>query len=55
MITRKKGDIKSGKEHSELIIAVEHKIFFNDHYKNDFDQRNKIILAKHDKRKKGLL
>jgi hypothetical protein len=38
-----------------MILAVEHKIFFNDFFRQEFDQRNKIILAKHDKRKKGLL
>jgi hypothetical protein len=33
---------------------VEHKIFFNEAYRNEYE-RNKLILAKNDKRKKGLL
>lgn len=41
---------------SELgTLAVEHKLFFNEHYKIEYDKSNKMILGKHDKRKKGLV
>ena len=39
---------------SDSALAVEHKIFFNEHYKNEYE-RNRVIITKNDKRKKGLL
>ncbi len=36
----------------EMSLAVEHKIFFNEQNRNEFE-RNKLIIAKADKRKKG--
>lgn len=38
----------------EVSLALEHKIFFNEYYRNEYE-RNKLIIAKNDKRKKGLL
>lgn len=39
---------------AESSLAVEHKIFFNEAYRNEYE-RNKLIMVKNDKRKKGLL
>jgi hypothetical protein len=39
---------------SDSALAVEHKIFFNEHYKNEYE-RNRVIITKNDKRKKKLL
>lgn len=36
-------------------MAVEHKLFFNEYYRTEYDKNNKAILAKHDKKKKGLV
>lgn len=38
---------------ADITLAVEHKIFFNEAYKQEYE-RNKVIIAKLDKRKKGL-
>lgn len=40
--------------HAEITLAVEHKIFFNETLRNEYE-RNKLIIAKNDKRKKGML
>ncbi|CDW86114.1 UNKNOWN [Stylonychia lemnae] len=39
----------------DYYLAVEHKLFFKEQYRAVFDQSNKSILSKHDKRKKGLV
>ena len=36
-------------------LAVEHRLFFNDTFKLDYDKNNRVILGKHDKKKKGLV
>ena len=33
-----------------MSLGVEHKIFFNEYYKNEYE-RNKLTMLKHDKRK----
>ena len=38
---------------ADITLAVEHKIFFNEAYKQEYE-RNKVIIAKLDKRKQGL-
>ena len=38
---------------ADITLAVEHKIFFNEAYKQEYE-RNKVIIAKLDKRKKPL-
>ena len=37
------------------VLAVEHRLFFNELYRQNWDQRNKMIKAKHDKHLQGLL
>jgi len=39
---------------SDSSLAVEHRIYFNEYYRQKYE-RNKVIIAKNDKRKKGLL
>lgn len=49
------GRASGNREHrAEITLAVEHKIFFNEAYRNEYE-RNKLIIAKNDKRKKGML
>lgn len=56
MITRTSGGYggPAKEPRAEITLAVEHKIFFNEAYRNEYE-RNKLIIAKNDKRKKGLL
>jgi hypothetical protein len=37
------------------ILAVEHRCFFNELYRQNWDARNKLIKARHDKIKQGLV
>jgi hypothetical protein len=55
MITRTStgGQFGSKEPRAEITLAVEHKIFFNEAYRNEYE-RNKLIMAKNDKRKQGL-
>eukprot|EP00347_Sterkiella_histriomuscorum_P009856 403339614 len=39
----------------QATLAVEHKLFFNEYYKIEYDKPNRVILGKHDKKKKGLV
>lgn len=59
LLTQKDGEAAAGGgfnqgPHAEITLAVEHKIFFNEAYRNEYE-RNKLIIAKNDKRKKGML
>jgi hypothetical protein len=54
LISKNKAIPDSNTNDKELRVAIEHRIFFNDHYKQEYD-RNKIIFTKNNKRKKGLL
>ena len=54
MIQRKKLD-KKGKSVQEDVLIVEHKIFFNEHYRAVYDKKNKNIMAKYDKKRQGLV
>lgn len=40
---------------NEEVLAVEHRLFFNELYRQNWDARNKKIRAKHDKHLQGLL
>ena len=37
------------------VLAVEHRCFFNELYRQNWDARNKLIKARHDKVKQGLV
>lgn len=37
------------------VLVVEHRCFFNELFHQKWDSRNKLIVARHDKRKQGLL
>lgn len=55
ILTPKEGEeedyMRGGK--ADITLAVEHKIFFNEAYKQEYE-RNKVIIAKLDKRKKPM-
>lgn len=38
-----------------MVLAVEHRCFFNELYRNHWDARNKLIKARHNKVKQGLV
>jgi len=40
---------------NEEVLAVEHRLFFNELFRQNWDARNKKIRAKHDKHLQGLL
>lgn len=40
---------------SKKVLVVEHRCFFNELQHKKWDKQNKLILARHDKRKQGLL
>jgi hypothetical protein len=37
------------------ILAVEHRCFFNELYRQNWDARNKLIKSRHNKFKQGLV
>lgn len=37
------------------VLVVEHRCFFNEMMHKKWDHKNKLIIARHDKRKQGLL
>ena len=37
------------------VLVVEHRCFFNEIYRINWDQRKKMILMRHDKRKQGIV
>lgn len=54
MITTGMRTMNQREPRPEITLAIEHKIYFNEIYRNEYE-RNKLIIAKNDKRKKGLL
>ena len=52
MYSSKKGGLQHSEKHrpQDVSLGVEHKIFFNEYYKNEYE-RNKLTMLKHDKRK----
>jgi len=54
LIQREKVD-KKGNPVFEDVLIVEHKIFFNEHYRSVYDKNNKKIMAKYDKKRQGLV
>ena len=66
MIDRKLGEAEKEAQNASTIsrkerlsvkkvLVVEHRCFFNEMTHKKWDSRNKLILARHDKRKQGLL
>ena len=45
---------KNNNRLGDYSLAVEYKLFFNEYYRNEYE-RNKMIIAKYDERKKGLI
>ncbi len=54
MLTSRNAGATNREHRAEITLAVEHKIFFNEAYRNEYE-RNKLPIAKYDKRKKGML
>jgi hypothetical protein len=46
---------KLGKTTYEDVLIVEHKIFFNEQYRSNYDKKNKMIFGKYDKKRQGLV
>lgn len=40
---------------TKRVLVVEHRCFFNEMVHKRWDPRNKLIIARHDKRKQGLI
>jgi hypothetical protein len=40
---------------NEEVLAVEHRLFFNELCRSNWDQKNKMLKAKHDKHLQGLV
>lgn len=54
LIQREKVSEK-GQSFKEDVLIVEHKIFFNEQYRQVYDKKNTKIMAKHDKYRQGLM
>ena len=46
---------EKAKQEKKKVLVVEHRCFFNDILPKKWDSKNKLIIARHDKRKQGLI